>query len=182
MEKKKVICIVGRSGSGKDWIGGKLDLDMVVSYTTRPIRENETNGKEHWFISEEDMDDILLTEDVIAFTKIGDYRYCATLKDLFDTTIYIIDPNGLKYLKENFSDKLNIKSVYIYCDESVRNERVKHRSDYSVAFAKRNEAENEQFTNFENERLWDLIVDNTDGNINISKLKKKILFLFENEN
>lgn len=52
----KIFYIMGKSASGKDHIyRGLLDrtnlpLKTLVSYTTRPIRQGETNGKEYYFV------------------------------------------------------------------------------------------------------------------------------------
>lgn len=134
----------------------------VVSYTTRPKRENETDGVEHYFITPEEAKEKLKTEHVLAYTKIGEYEYFATVEALNDSNLYIIDPNGVKYLKENFPE-LNIKIIYIKVDDNVRIERIKKRdiNDYNTKFKPRNEAENERFTEFENSKAWDLLIDNT---------------------
>ena len=52
----RIFCIVGASCSGKDTIFNRLlELDKtltpIVSYTTRPMRINERNGKEYYFVS-----------------------------------------------------------------------------------------------------------------------------------
>ena len=48
---KKLCCIIGMSCSGKDSlvraVERELGLQPVVSYTTRPRRDNETDGVEH---------------------------------------------------------------------------------------------------------------------------------------
>lgn len=54
-----IICIMGRSASGKDTVYRHLleenpfDLRRVIPYTTRPIRSGEENGREYFFCSEE---------------------------------------------------------------------------------------------------------------------------------
>lgn len=55
----KIFYIMGKSASGKDTIYGKLrnetelGLQGVVLYTTRPMRANEENGKDYFFIDED---------------------------------------------------------------------------------------------------------------------------------
>ena len=52
-----IITIVGPSGSGKTTMANIMSengIPTIVSYTTRPMREEETNGKEHWFVTPED--------------------------------------------------------------------------------------------------------------------------------
>ncbi len=51
-----IITIVGPSGSGKTTMANIMSengIPTIVSYTTRPMREEETNGKEHWFVTPE---------------------------------------------------------------------------------------------------------------------------------
>ena len=52
----KIIAISGFSGAGKDTIAKDIaklfDLNVVVSYTTRPRRPNEEEGVEYFFISD----------------------------------------------------------------------------------------------------------------------------------
>ena len=56
--------IMGKSASGKDSIYQKLQkkeelkLNSLVLYTTRPIRENETDGVEYHFVTEEKLEEL----------------------------------------------------------------------------------------------------------------------------
>lgn len=55
----RIICFMGKSSTGKDTIFKKilqdreLELDTLVPYTTRPIRDREENGVEYYFTDEE---------------------------------------------------------------------------------------------------------------------------------
>lgn len=56
----KLFVFMGKSASGKDTLYNTImekhpDLTPVVSYTTRPVRSGETEGKEYHFVSEEQM-------------------------------------------------------------------------------------------------------------------------------
>ena len=184
-EKKTILCTVGRTGSGKNYISERLstilDYPLVVSHTTRPKRDNETNGVEHWFDTKEEFDDLMQNNTMIAYTKIGEYEYCALLEDIGDNAIYIIDPHGIEYLKQNFKDKINLKIIYIYCDEYIRRARASTRSDFKIAWEDRNKAEDEQFTEFEANRPWDLLIDNSHANLNMDWVKKQVKWMMERE-
>lgn len=136
-------------------------LDPVVSYTTRAKRDNETEGVEHYFISKEIAKDKLSKEQIIAYTKIGEIEYFASVEALYGSNIYIIDPNGVKYLKEN-NPKLEVVSIYISIPYEIREERCSTRSDYETAFKKRYESENEQFLEFEQNARYDYLIENID--------------------
>ena len=59
MTKKTIICLVGKTGTGKDTIAKFLyetfGIESICSYTTRPKRDYEINGVEHYFIDKEKM-------------------------------------------------------------------------------------------------------------------------------
>lgn len=58
---RKIYIIMGKSSSGKDSIYRKLleddtlNLKPIVLYTTRPCRVDEKNGKDYFFVSENEM-------------------------------------------------------------------------------------------------------------------------------
>ena len=51
----KIFCVMGKSASGKDTIYNKilqddsLMLSRIIPYTTRPIRDGETQDKDYHF-------------------------------------------------------------------------------------------------------------------------------------
>ena len=182
-EKKTILCIVGRTGSGKNYISERLstilDYPLVVSHTTRPKRDNETNGVEHWFDSKEEFDDLMQNNTVIAYTKIGEYEYCALLEDIGDNAIYIIDPHGIEYLKQNFKNQINLKIIYMYCDEYIRRARASTRSDFKTKWEQRNKDEDAQFTEFESNRKWNLLIDNSKAVLDMTAITKKVRRMLE---
>ena len=55
----RIFCLMGKSAVGKDTIFKVLQEDFpqiksVIMYTTRPIRENEKNGQEYFFVDREE--------------------------------------------------------------------------------------------------------------------------------
>lgn len=168
--KKTIFCILGESGSGKDTLVEytlkefKLDLKPVLSYTDRPIRQGEQNGKEHVFLSKEEMTEFLNSnkKDIAAYTQIGEsgYRYCAMTSVIDRSDIYIIDPNGLKEFKERTGDRYDIVSIYIDCPLKERRKRTEGRSDAASKFEARVAAESDQFAKFREEHGYDHVIDN----------------------
>ena len=80
----KIYYIMGKSASGKDSIFKELKKRMtqlreIVLYTTRPIRENETEGVEYHFVNEEFLRRMQEKKRVIELrsydTKCGIWKY-----------------------------------------------------------------------------------------------------------
>ena len=86
----KIFYILGKSSTGKDTIyknileDETLGLKDIILYTTRPIRDGETDGKSYHFVSEKEYEDIkksgLIIEERSYNTMHGVWRYF-TVKD-----------------------------------------------------------------------------------------------------
>lgn len=108
-----IIAIVGPSGSGKTTMANtmaEVGIPTIVSYTTRPMREGETNGKEHWFVTP---DQKPKQSEMIAYTQFGDHEYWATKSQITSLCTYVIDEKGLEYLMSRISQSTIVFSVYI---------------------------------------------------------------------
>lgn len=99
---RTVVAIVGDSGSGKTlasmMLQDVLKWNAVVSFTTRPMREGETNGKEHWFVSDADAPS---KDKMCAYTIFGNHQYWTEWSQFLDNAIntYVIDEKGLVNLQ-----------------------------------------------------------------------------------
>lgn len=118
--KPVIVCIVGESGSGKtllaEWFEQLYNFHLIQSYTTRPRRSPEENG--HTFISEQQFDKFIFDkEEMIAFTKFGEFRYCCLRKDVKFYNTYVIDEVGLKMLKEKYSNDFHIYSIRVHAKD-----------------------------------------------------------------
>lgn len=103
MNTYKIICIVGLSGCGKTTLSCKLkelyNIPYICSYTTRNMRDGETNGIEHRFVNISDMPD---SSEMCAYTLFGNNHYWTTFSQIEENPIstYIIDEKGILYFKE----------------------------------------------------------------------------------
>jgi guanylate kinase len=75
-----LIVISGPSGAGKDTVMQRmkergLPFHFVVTATTRPKRESETNGKDYFFISKEEFARMIEQDELIEYAIVyGDYK------------------------------------------------------------------------------------------------------------
>lgn len=134
---KPLYLFVGKSGSGKttaaNILEAQFDYTQLQSYTTRPQRhENETG---HIFISEEEFDEL---ENIVAYTKYNNYRYCATEDQLNHTDVYVVDIPGVETLLAKYTNK-NRTICIIYFNVSINNRilRMVDRGDSDHAIIER---------------------------------------------
>ena len=163
-----LICLVGRTGSGKSTIAralnktyfGEKEDTIVKSYTTRLQRPGEDRTSDHKFIRPKDVD--RYRNEIIADTKIGPYEYFATFTDIEKAKIYIIDPIGINHLKENLKQRgisYRLFIVYLYVNADTRTRRLLSRGDSIRTIQTRNQKEENEFTDFENSHTYDLLID-----------------------
>lgn len=107
-----VIALCGESGCGKttfaQGLKEKYGINDIVSYTTRPIRPTETDGKEHHFVTEYQKSD-----DELAYTFFGGNHYWARISDLAPVTTYTIDEAGILDLLELKNKKIRLLWIQI---------------------------------------------------------------------
>jgi len=133
----KLILLVGESGSGKTTIADELlkrgIVDNVInSYTTRPKRSEDETG--HIFV---EYADYMLThnDDMIAYTYYDNNHYWAT-KEQYQgkgTSVYVIDPKGVKDIKRLVKDA-EVIVIYLKVDESTRRMRMVYRGHWKDAY------------------------------------------------
>lgn len=128
--KKKLLVLIGRSGSGKSSIASELHrsygLKPVCSYTDRPMRFDGEDG--HTFLSKEQFDEVLASQKIVAFTVFDSNRYCTTVKQVAACDIVILDEAGLIDLIGNYCGNKKIVSAYIHADNDVCIARMINRS------------------------------------------------------
>lgn len=136
----KIVCLMGKSSSGKDTIYKKLlehkdiRLRKIVPYTTRPIRSGEQDGIEYHFTDETGYQELLGMGKVIEsreyHTCHGVWRYF-TVKDKnidLDSQSYIMIGTLEAYEKiSGFYGKDKVVPVMIELDDGIRLQRALDR-------------------------------------------------------
>ena len=154
----KRIIISGKGGSGKDYLRKIMEdygFTYCKSYTTRPIRENEENGKDYFFIEEKD---IPAKKDLYESVYFNGWFYGTPKSEFEKCNLFIMTPKGISSLKKE--DRKNSVVIYIEANEETRRNRLLERRDADDV-NRRIEADEKDFGNFDD---FDFIVNNSEGN------------------
>jgi len=134
---KNIIILLGKSASGKDTILKELNkilnYNIIVSWTSRPIRDNETQDLDYHFVTKEKF--------ISEIPNLVEYRTYNTLlngnseiwyygihkSSLKNNSIVITDLDGYKSL-----EKYSPKAFYINVPDNIRTERAKKRASFSL--------------------------------------------------
>ncbi len=121
VEKKEGILFVvsGPSGVGKGTVINEVlkvipDINLSISYTTRPPRKNETNGKEYFFVSEEEFNRMIESGAFLEWAKVHGHFY-GTPKSYIEEklrnkedVLLEIDTQGARQVKRVFPEGIFI--------------------------------------------------------------------------
>lgn len=136
----KIFYILGKSSTGKDTIykkvlkDSKLNLNSVVMYTTRPIRDGEVPDKTYHFVDEAKYAELnekgMIIEARAYNTMHGLWRYFTvndTKLDL-ETTDYLIIGVLQSYIStRDYFGEENVVPIYIEVDDGIRLQRALDR-------------------------------------------------------
>ncbi len=130
-----IICLVGESGSGKTTIAQALDgpYNIIHSYTTRSPRHEDEWG--HTFVTMEAAREMMKSEEVVAHDYYDENHYFAIADQYRNqgVSMYVVNPPGVKFLKDRVDDA-EIIVIYIKVDNVTRRGRMKKdgRSPLSI--------------------------------------------------
>ena len=141
----KLFVIMGKSATGKDSIYHEIvkrcpQLREIITYTTRPMREGETYGKEYYFVTKEEMYEMRENGKIIECreydTVLGPWFYFTADDGQldFDKGDYLLISTleGYEKLQAAFGIG-SIVPVYIEVDDLERLERAVRRERSQVS-------------------------------------------------
>lgn len=129
----KIYCVMGKSSSGKDTIfkeivkDPSLPLEIIIPYTTRPIREGEEADKEYHFVDEKKVMELEAANKIIELraynTVYGVWKYFTVDDGQIDLAnksyIYIVTLEGYMRMCEYFG-RSKVEPIYIEVEDGER--------------------------------------------------------------
>jgi guanylate kinase len=169
MEKNnRIVILLGSCAVGKDTIAKLLNkegYEYVISTTTRPIRDGESERNPYNFTDNKTFEELIKNDELIEYREYkassGDIWYYGVENKEIDRTknyVAVLDPVGLDGFKEYSPD--SVISFFLEASEEVRKERCKIRGDYEEKeWGYRLESDNNMFTDDFIENNIDYVID-----------------------
>lgn len=192
----KIFYLIGKSSSGKDTIFRKLlknkelNLQKIVTYTTRPKRTGETDGVEYHFISDFDVEELKKNNKIIElrkyYTNFGVWKYMTVNDDQIDlrNNDYLIIGTLESFLdtKAFFGEEVVIP-IMITLDDGVRMMRAlkretKQKEPNYNELCRRFLTDDEDFSK---ENMKQAKIEKTFANYNLRKCISEIENYIKNE-
>jgi len=151
----KRIILVGPGGSGKDHLRKIMEsrgFTYSLSFTSRPIRENEEEGKDYHFTTPE-----YFEKNRNKFYEIAEFngwKYGTLAEDFYSKNLFIMTPSGISNIKKE--DRKSSFIIYLNPTEEIRRKRLSERRD-ADSLERRLEADRKDFENFED---FDMMITN----------------------
>ncbi len=116
-----MVILSSPSGSGKTTlvkeISSKNNYSISISHTTRTPRTNEINGKEYFFVGEEEFKKLINNNEFLEYAKVFNNYYGSSKKPVLDNLkkgkniIFDIDWQGTEQIKQK---KLNYQLITFF--------------------------------------------------------------------
>ena len=125
--KNKLILLSWVSGSGKTTLLTALlqahsQLILVPSYTSRPMRPNEKNGRKYWFLSKDQFKKAIDNNEFLEYAIVHEKNYYGTklddVKKAFDKWLVPITEVDMHWLEKIKAENKGIDYVSIFLDIS----------------------------------------------------------------
>jgi guanylate kinase len=161
----KKIILVGKGGSGKDYLKnhlGSIGLRLSVSSTTRPPRIGEVAGVDYNF------EEILNSEYYIELQEFNGWFYGTSVEDWNNCNVFIMTPSGITSLPAEERKKAFV--VYLDIQEDIREYRMSKRTGNADSVQRRLNVDRKDFKNFYN---YDYIISSP--YFNLEEQSKKII-------
>lgn len=151
-----IIVLVGKTASGKTTVANELcknhGYKRIITYTTRPMRENEVQDVDYHFISDEQFNKMVENNEFTEYkrynTAHGVWSYGSVVtseQELSDDCyVIILTPQGLRDLSKKISRYI---AFYLNVGLKSQLERLKKRGDEEQQIIKRLKNDAKDFEN-----------------------------------
>ncbi len=135
-----LVILSGVSGAGKDTIKKELikrkaNIVTIPSFTDRPKREGDIEGKTYNFVTTQEFEKMIENNELYEYNVHHNHFYGTSKKTLNDQIkmgniiIKDIDVNGTENLKKIFKDEIKVVTVFLRVPKDELRRRLENRID-----------------------------------------------------
>lgn len=135
-EPIQIIALFGESGVGKDALQNLIlkqcpTYNKLISYTSRPKRDYEIDGKDYHFVTSECFKKMIKQNKILEYTKFNDWFYGTSINNLKNNTINVgvFNIQGINSMITCFKSKINITPIRVYTSDKTRLLRALEREE-----------------------------------------------------
>ena len=142
------IVLVGPGASGKDFLRKKFQtrgFKFGVSCTTRPIREEEEEGVDYYYLSDQEFKDQIESGKMLEYQEFNNWYYGISKDEFEACDVLILNAEAVEKLPEEYRNRCFV--IYTDIDHDIRLERLRSRKDFDNPERRIMEDE-KQFRNF----------------------------------
>jgi guanylate kinase len=170
--KNETVLVLGKSGSGKDYLVRKLvelGLKPCIKWTTRPMRKFEKQGVTYNFVDHNKFNESINNGDFLSYqvfdvTPEGrdpeTWYYGITNEEFQNSQVIIMTPEELKSITPEVRKGCFV--VYLDIDRDIRKIRISGRGDKNDSVERRLDADEIDFAEFNKSGDYDLRVTDPD--------------------
>lgn len=141
MKAGKLFVLSAPSGSGKSTILEHViscndNLEFSVSVTTRPKRENEIHGKDYFFVSKEEFENLISSKELLEWEEVYSGGFYGTLKPFIDeklqagkSIILDIDVKGALNVRDIYKHNCILVFIKVKDISTLRERLIKRNTD-----------------------------------------------------
>ncbi len=181
-----MIILSSPSGAGKTTLVKKLskinNFKISISYTTRVPRINEINGKDYYFVSQNEFENLIKNNEFLEYAKVFNNYYGSSKKKVYDlldkgnNVLFDIDWQGTNQIK-NIKFNYELLTIFILPpSKKILLNRLSERENNHKKIIKERMSKFEQDVLHWREYDYVVINDNLDMCYNeiLNVIKKKI--------
>lgn len=182
MQKKPFVLISGPSGAGKTTLIQHIlkemtNLQKIVSYTTRPQRKDEKQGKSYFFVTPEEFFEKEKNKEFIEFACVYHNYYAVSKNQVEDSwknkkiPIKDVDIQGLKAIKKMYPESFSV-GIFLPQKTLIKERIEKRNGDFGENLKTRLESQDQEIRELQKEVDVQIINDHLEEALEI--LKKEI--------
>jgi len=187
MSKKGLLIIFSSaSGAGKSTIAKEIakkdpNLTLSVSHTTRACRQTEMQGKDYFFINEDEFERMIKEDEFLEWEKVHDAFYGTSRAFVLENlsqgkdVVLTIDVKGAKRIKEKYPESVSF-FFRAPSNEELKKRLKKRDTETEESLAKRIEIadwEEKQANDYDYHIINDKIEDTVNELLSIIKKEKE---------